>query len=119
MISEDEQEDKEIKQDRLWRVYAQGFVVNLLNPKTALFFFAFLPQFINPATNNPAIQIFILGVTFVVLAIITDGAYAILVSSVANKLKGNKRFLKGQRYVTGFVYIGLGVSTAISGGSKK
>jgi threonine/homoserine/homoserine lactone efflux protein len=117
--NESKQQNEEIKQDRLWRIYAQGFVVNLLNPKTALFFFAFLPQFINPTGNNPATQFFFLGVIFVALAIITDAGYAFLASSVANKLKGNRRFSKGQRYVTGCVYIGLGVSTAISGGSKK
>src|SRR5512147_2989499 len=102
-------EDETIKQESLARIYWQGFAVNILNPKTALFFFAFLPQFVDPARGNVTAQNLLLGAIFVGLAIITDSMYALLASSLAGKLSGNQRFQKGQRYFAGLVYIGLGI----------
>src|SRR5512138_3678999 len=64
-------EDKTIKQESLTRIYWQGFAVNILNPKTALFFFAFLPQFVNPTKGNVTAQTLFLGALFVGMAIIT------------------------------------------------
>lgn len=66
----------------LWRVYRQGILVNLLNPKTALFFFAFLPQFVNPTHGPVAPQMLLLGALYVILAIIIDGLYALLAGSM-------------------------------------
>jgi threonine/homoserine/homoserine lactone efflux protein len=102
----------------LWHIYSQGVIVNLLNPKVALFFFAFLPQFVNVGRGNATGQILALGALFVGMAIITDSCYALLGSSIAQRLKGNLRFLKGQRYFSGLVYLGLGISTALSGSHK-
>lgn len=115
----DNQHENQIaNQTTLWRIYSQGVVVNLLNPKTALFFFAFLPQFVDITKGNPTLQIISLGILFVSLATCTDGAYALLSSSVADRLKGNASFLKRQRFLTGAVYVGLGVTTALSGSKK-
>ncbi len=116
---EDKQSSQAEDPSSLWRIYAQGVIVNLLNPKTALFFFAFLPQFVDISRGNPTLQIMSLGILFVAMATCTDGAYALLSSSVANRLKGNASFLKRQRYLTGMVYVGLGVTTALSGSNKK
>jgi len=107
------------QQESLSRTYSQGFVVNLFNPKTALFFFAFLPQFVNTSNGNITLQIFLLGIIFVVMAIITDGAYAIISSLIANQLNANQNFARNQRYFTGLIYIGLGVVTAFSGSGNK
>ena len=112
------QADKEVKQESLSRIYWQGFAINILNPKTALFFFAFLPQFIDPAKGNVVGQNLLLGAIFVGMAIITDSMYALLASSLAGKLAGDKRFQKGQRYFAGLVYIGLGIATALAGSRK-
>ena len=111
-------EDEEVKQESLARIYWQGFAVNILNPKTALFFFAFLPQFVDPTKGNVVMQNLLLGAIFVGMAIITDSMYALLASSLAGKLTGNKRFQKGQRYFAGLVYIGLGITTALTGAKK-
>lgn len=116
---DDTNETRVANQTTLWRIYSQGVVVNLLNPKTALFFFAFLPQFVDVSKGNPALQIMSLGILFVAMATCTDGAYALLSSSVADRLKGNMSFLKKQRYFTGMVYVGLGVTTALTGSNKK
>ena len=118
MVSDNGAEDEEVKQESLARIYWQGFAVNILNPKTALFFFAFLPQFVDPAKGNVVMQNLLLGAIFVGMAIITDSMYALLASSLAGKLTGNKRFQKGQRYFAGLVYIGLGITTALTGARK-
>jgi len=117
--SETSSELDEIKKESLSRIYWQGFIINLLNPKTALFFFAFLPQFINPNAGNPTNQSLLLGVIFVGMAIITDSLYALVASSLASKLSGNKNFQKGWQYFAGLVYIGLGITTAFSGAKVK
>ena len=104
---------------RLRRIYAQGVVVNLLNPKIALFFFAFLPQFVNPVQSNPTWQIVILGAIFVGLALITDSTYALVAGTLAYRLRNNAQFRQGQRWFTGLVYMGLGATTALSGAGHK
>ena len=118
MFSEDRVENEEVKKESLSRIYWQGFAINLLNPKTALFFFAFLPQFIDPAKGNVIGQNLLLGAIFVGMALITDSLYALLASSLASKLAGNRGFQKGQRYFAGLVYVGLGITTALTGSRK-
>lgn len=118
MSSEDRVENEEVKKESLSRIYWQGFAINLLNPKTALFFFAFLPQFIDPAKGNVIGQNLLLGAIFVGMALITDSLYALLASSLAGKLAGNRGFQKGQRYFAGLVYVGLGITTALTGSRK-
>ena len=101
------------------RLFAQGFLVNLLNPKTALFFLAFLPQFADPMKGSLVAQIFFLGLLFVALASCTDGAYALLVGTAGRWLKGRTPVRHSRRYVTGTVYIGLGIAAALSGAERK
>jgi threonine/homoserine/homoserine lactone efflux protein len=91
----------------------------VLNPKTALFFYAFLPQFVDPARGGVEEQILLFGVLFVLLASCTDCLYALLSSMVGNILSRNGHIWRVQRYVTGSVYIVLGVTTAIVGSEKK
>ena len=118
LVSEEETGNGAIKPESLSRIYWQGLVVNLLNPKTALFFFAFLPQFVDPDKGNVTEQTLLLGALFVGMAIITDSMYALLASSLAGKLRGSRHFQKGQRYFAGLVYVGLGITTALTGSKK-
>jgi threonine/homoserine/homoserine lactone efflux protein len=104
-----------IEAQPLRRVFSQGVIVQILNPKTALFFFAYLPQFTNPARGSLVIQMLVLGMTFMSLAVISDSLYATLAGTVGKWLKGNRGFLRKQRLFSGTVYVGLGVLTAISG----
>lgn len=101
------------------QLFAKGFLVNLLNPKTALFFYAFLPQFVDPARGAIQGQIFLLGMIFVVLATCTDSLYALLGSSVGALLFRRSGFRRARRYVTGSMYIALGITAAFSGLEKK
>ena len=119
LVREAEAQEQATKRESVSRIYSQGFVVNILNHKTALFFFAFLPQFVNTSNGNVTLQMFLLGIMFVVMALITDGCYAFVSSSIANQLKDNQGFARNQRYVTGLIYIGLGVVTAFSGSRNK
>jgi threonine/homoserine/homoserine lactone efflux protein len=102
----------------LRRAFAQGIVVNVLNPKTALFFLAFLPQFVDPDASHPAVQIAFLGVLFAFLGLLTDSLWALAAGTAGGVLRRSRRFARGQRYVTGTVYVGLGVATAFGGGSE-
>jgi threonine/homoserine/homoserine lactone efflux protein len=97
---------------RLRRRFGQGVIVNVLNPKTALFFFAFLPQFVDPELGNTGVQIAILGLVFVVMAVISDSIWALAAGTASEHLRGNRRFLSVQRYVSGSVFVGLGALTA-------
>jgi threonine/homoserine/homoserine lactone efflux protein len=100
----------------LRRAFAQGVVVNVLNPKTALFFLAFLPQFVDPNATHPAVQIAFLGVLFALLGLVTDSLWALAAGTAGGMLRRSRRFVKVQRYVTGSVYVGLGLATALVGG---
>ena len=101
------------------RLFRDGFIVNLLNPKTALFFFAFLPQFAEPERGHLAVQIAFLGLLFAGLGFITDGCYALLAGTAGNWLKRSRRFLKIERYVSGTLFIGLGLTAVFAGNQRK
>lgn len=98
----------------LRRIYSQGVMVAVLNPKTALFFFAFLPQFVDPSRGSVTAQLLTLGCLFVLMAVVTDGLYALLAGSVGQWLKGTRAFLVAERYVAGSVYIVLGIMAALA-----
>ena len=97
---------------RLRRRFGQGIVVNILNPKTALFFFAFLPQFVDPEQGAAALQIVVLGLVFVLIAVISDSIWALAAGTASERLRASRRFLSVQRYVSGSVFVGLGALTA-------
>lgn len=107
------------RERRLADVFLQGAVVNILNPKTALFFLAFLPQFVDPARGSVAGQVLFLGLVFVTLGLFSDGMWAVLAGSASGFLRGHDGFRRGQRYVAATVYLGLGVAAAVSGRAKS
>jgi threonine/homoserine/homoserine lactone efflux protein len=102
----------------LKRIFVDGFVVALLNPKTALFFAAFLPQFID-AGRSPIAQTIALGVVFVAMAAVTDSIYAMTAGAVQPWLRRARGVQSAGRYLTGGAFIGLGLLTALSGQKTK
>jgi threonine/homoserine/homoserine lactone efflux protein len=108
--------DVEAPRERsLGRLYRQGIVVNVLNPKTALFFLAFLPQFVDVDRGAVWSQMLVLGLTFMALGMISDGTYALVASRAGGWLRSSARFRTAQRYVSGGIYVGLGAVAAFSG----
>jgi threonine/homoserine/homoserine lactone efflux protein len=101
------------------RIVRRGILVNVTNPKTALFFFAFLPQFVRPGDGPVALQMAVLGLTFLVLGLITDGTWAIVSGSAAGWVRARPAIGATQRVVTGCIFIGLGVATAIGAGERR
>lgn len=98
---------------RLRKLFRDGFIVALLNPKTAIFFAAFLPQFMNP-TASPALQSVLLGAIFVAIAATTDTAYALAAGAISPALSRARGIRRIGRYASGGAFIGLGVYTALS-----
>lgn len=117
LLGKDDVTEESSSADRtLRRVFTQGIWVNILNPKTALFFFAFLPQFVNVDGASVALQILFLGTLLVGMGIITDGAYALAAGTLGGWLKERPGVVTAQRWLAGGVFISLGLATALSGG---
>lgn len=92
----------------LWSVFRQGVVVNVLNPKTTVFFLAFLPQFVDPSRGHITLQFALLGAIFLILGVMSDGTYALAAGRAGTWLRRHPVFVTSQRYVAGGVYLGLG-----------
>jgi threonine/homoserine/homoserine lactone efflux protein len=97
----------------LRRLYTQGFVVNLLNPKTIVFVFAFIPQFVDVGAGHVWLQILLLGLTFAGLGLASDSLYAIVAGTVADRLRGTPLVARVERWFGGSVLVGLGVAAAL------
>ncbi len=101
------------------RLFREGFLVNLLNPKTALFFLAFLPQFVDLSRGYIALQIAILGFLFALLGLVSDSAYAMASGAAGEWLKRSSLWLIIERYASGLLMVGLGMTAAFAGGDRK
>ncbi len=113
-VRKEDPADEVRRERRLRRSFAQGVIVNVLNPKTALFFIAFLPQFVDRDAGSVAVQLLVLGLVFVALAVVSDSLWALAAGSAASRLRSSPRFLAARRYVSGSVFVGLGAVTAFA-----
>lgn len=95
-------------------LFVQGVLTNVLNPKTALFFIAWLPRFIQPDRGSVAQQSLVLGCLVILLGFCNDSFYVLLAGTAGQWLRKSRRFLSVQRYVAGSVYILLGVTAAMT-----
>lgn len=99
----------------LHRIYAEGVLVNLLNPKTALFVLALLPQFVDPGRGAAGTQIVVLGFVLASLGLLSDGAYALASGSLGAWLRRRRSVATVQRRASAILYAGLGIGTAFAG----
>jgi threonine/homoserine/homoserine lactone efflux protein len=95
------------------RAYAQGIVVNLTNPKTIVFIFAFLPQFVDPNAAHAGVQVLALGLSFALLGFLSDSMWALAAGTVADRLRGSAGIAWVQRWIGGGVLVGLGILAAV------
>jgi threonine/homoserine/homoserine lactone efflux protein len=104
---------------KLSRVFGQGVVVNVLNPKTALFFFAFIPQFVNASRGPVAEQILFLGLLFAVMGVVSDSLWGVFAGTIADRLRRRRRWSRTERYLSGGILISLGLATTVSGHNPR
>jgi threonine/homoserine/homoserine lactone efflux protein len=100
----------------LRRAFAEGAVVNVLNPKVALFFLAFLPQFIDPSHGSTASQTLVLGLVFFAIALCMDLLFVVAASAIVDRLRDRAGYARRERHVTGAIYLVLGGAAAAAGG---
>jgi threonine/homoserine/homoserine lactone efflux protein len=94
----------------LGMIFRDGVIVNVLNPKTALFFLAFLPQFVDPDQGAASPQILVLGLIFTVIALSSDSLWALAAGTLGAWLRRSRWYLGVKRWVTGTVLVALGAS---------
>jgi threonine/homoserine/homoserine lactone efflux protein len=111
LLAGDDESEVEGRRETLRRAFTRGAVVNVLNPKTALFFLAFLPQFVDPDRGGVWSQALVLGLVFVGLGLVSDSLYAVAAGTVGGLLRRRRRAL---RYGSGVIFIGLGAAAALA-----
>jgi threonine/homoserine/homoserine lactone efflux protein len=119
LLRNEDHDPTAVPRNPLSHIFIQGIWIAVLNPKTALFFLAFLPQFIDVSRGYIWQQTLLLGLTFVGLGICTDSMYALLSGTAGNWLRQKGVWQRGQRYVSGGIYITLGAVCAFSGLKKN
>jgi threonine/homoserine/homoserine lactone efflux protein len=97
-----------------WKIFSDGVITNVLNPKVALFFIAFLPQFIDPAAGNTVLPFLALGTTFITTGTIWCLVLATFSSAIFAKLKGNEKVSAYINKLCGLTLIGLGIKVALT-----
>jgi len=102
-----------LKSIQLGRVYRDGLVVNLFNPKTILFFIAFLPQFVDSTRENPGTQFLLLGTIMVSMGLVTDSIYAVVAGKASQWLRKSNNRLSYHQWFAGAVYLSLGILTLL------
>lgn len=99
----------------LHRIFIQGVLVNVLNPKVAIFFLAFLPQFVDPTSSNPSMQTFVLGMTLVTIGLLSDSIYALVGGGLGDLFRRRPGAARATRLTAGFTYLTLAGIAAIAG----
>ena len=103
----------------LKRIFVQGVVVNVLNPKVAIFFLAFLPQFVDQTSSNPTLGIFVLGMTLVLIGLLSDSVYALIGGGIGDLFRRRPGAAKATRLTAGFTYLALAGIAAATGSRTK
>ncbi|WP_067799126.1 LysE family translocator [Actinomadura formosensis] len=111
--------EMDLKPQPLHRVYLDGVLVNVLNPKVVLFFLAFLPQFADQDAGAVPLQIAVMGLATALIGLLGDLGYALAAGSIGSWLRARPVFRRRQRYLTGLIYLGLGAVAVFAGPSAR
>ena len=111
IVGRDDSEQVQAPPAPMSRIYRQGVIVNVFNPKTALFFLAFLPQFVDRGASVPP-QVAVLGLTFAAIAFASDCLYALLADLLAGRVRRSGRGAWARRYLSGGIFVALGATAA-------
>ena len=111
IVGRDDSEQVQAPPAPMSRIYRQGVIVNVFNPKTALFFLAFLPQFVDRGSSVPP-QVAVLGLTFATIAFASDCLYALLADLLAGRLRRSGSGATARRYLSGGIFLALGITAA-------
>ncbi|HEY2498505.1 MAG TPA: LysE family translocator [Candidatus Angelobacter sp.] len=103
---------RQLRHESLTSIFRQGVITNVLNPKVAIFFLAFLPQFIDAHRGSVILQILLLGLIFNVGGTLVNLAVAYAGGTLGELLRRNQRIAQLQRWFTGLVFVGLGLRLA-------
>ena len=114
LAKEEARTEEHVPPEPYKKVFLNGVVVNVLNPKTALFIFAFIPQFVAPERGPVAAQIIFWGLTYIATALCVDSMYALAGGTVGQKLQKNPRAVRLIGKISGIVYVSLGLLLATS-----
>lgn len=105
----------DLRPQPLHRVYLDGVLVNVLNPKVVLFFLAFLPQFADQDAGAVPLQIAVMGLATALIGLFGDLGYALAGGSIGSWLRARPVFRRRQRYLTSLIYLGLGAVAVFAG----
>lgn len=103
---------------QLGKIFCESTIVEVMNPKTALFFLAFFPQFISPSAGSVTVQFLLLGAIFLILALISDGLYAVLAAIIRKRIVGRTASSRLVNRITGYFYMVLGIVSAFASPAK-
>ncbi|MFA1539917.1 LysE family translocator [Actinomadura monticuli] len=111
--------EQTLRPQPLHRVYLDGALVNVLNPKVVLFFLAFLPQFVDQDAGAVPLQIAVMGLATALIGLVSDLGYALAAGSIGGWLRARPAFQRRRRHLTGLVYLGLGAAAAFAAPSPR
>jgi threonine/homoserine/homoserine lactone efflux protein len=106
--------DKSVRQENNWSLFKQGVLTNALNPKVAIFFLSFLPQFVDPSSAYLKVQMFVLGFWFAVQGTMVLFIVAFLLGRTTNFLNQKPLFWIWQEKITGLILVSLGLKLAFT-----
>ncbi|MFI6518671.1 LysE family translocator [Spirillospora sp. NPDC050679] len=109
----------ELEPQPLRRVYLDGLLINVLNPKVVLFFLAFLPQFVDADAGTVPLQIAVMGLVTALIGLVSDFVYAYAAGSIGEWLRARPAFRRRQAYATGAIYLGLGAAALFAGPNAR